>query len=224
KDQKPKSHDEKTGEKPKDDHKHEPHHDEKPKDEHKHEPHHDEKDVKKTVKINHESHHIVAKDDKTLEGTLIVKNCDHKSLKDDKKSVGHEIEKKVNSHLRDQHKVNQEVKIDVHDVEELNSTHSALHYKCHGGEKEHHEKIKTSLKDSCKHDDVRISTAFDSSFLLRIMNLTRAIAEANLRDRHMKRKSMAELELKRGPSGNRPEALSSELSRQSLTYILSSGE
>ncbi|CAF1629328.1 unnamed protein product, partial [Didymodactylos carnosus] len=111
KDQKPKDHDEKTapatGEKPKDDHKHEPHQDDK-KTTTKDKTVTKEKDVKKTVEINHESHHIVAKDDKTLEGTLIVKNCDHKSLKDDKKSVGDEIEKKVNSHLRDQHKVNQE--------------------------------------------------------------------------------------------------------------------
>ncbi|CAF1564500.1 unnamed protein product, partial [Didymodactylos carnosus] len=62
KDQKPKSHDEKTGEKPKDDH--------------KHEPHHDEKDVKKTVKINHESHHIVAKGDKTHGGSEASQPCD----------------------------------------------------------------------------------------------------------------------------------------------------
>ncbi|CAF1396220.1 unnamed protein product, partial [Didymodactylos carnosus] len=99
-------------------------------------------------------HEVDSVDDTTLLGTVIIVGCSHKAINDNRQEVAATMSAKLNENLKSTQKITEEHKVSIENVKEINSTHSEIQYSCKG-KKENLEKIKTSLKDSCKSHDIK---------------------------------------------------------------------
>lgn len=91
---------------------------------------------------------VVAKDDKTLKGTMVVCNADKDSLTNNKNEVSHALTQKVQDGGQ-----NPNSKVSVTDVRQTGNGDLVLDYECTGTSNQ--ETAKKTLKNTVNQDDVK---------------------------------------------------------------------